>query len=152
MPDEMPRGSVFVSYSRDDIAPVTKLVRSLRANQIPVWVDKQRLRAGENFERTLEDAVKNRCSFFLSVVSNATESDPKRFVHRERKWAAQRHVDGFVFYIPVLIDELGSPRLEPPEFANIHCESLPGGAINSGFTTRLNRLMAEYRQAGQPRA
>jgi hypothetical protein len=152
MPDEMPRGAVFVSYSRDDQDAVTQLVRGLRGAQIPVWVDKQRLQAGENYERSLEFAVKNGCSFFLSVISRATEGDPTRFVHRERRWAAQRHVDGFVFYIPIVIDDTAQPTLEPEEFAKLHFDSLPGGVVTSAFATRLRRLVEEYRLAGQPRA
>lgn len=152
MPDEMPRGAVFVSYSRDDHDAVTQLVGGLRGAQVPVWVDKQRLQAGENYERSLEFAVKNGCSFFLSVISRATEDDPTRFVHRERRWAAQRHVDGFVFYIPVVIDDTKQPALEPPEFAKIHFESLPGGVVPSAFAARLRRLVEEYRLSGQPRA
>lgn len=152
MPDEMPRGAVFVSYSRDDHDAVTQLVRGLRGAQIPVWVDKQRLQAGENYERSLEFEVKNGCSFFLSVISRVTESDPKRFVHRERRWAAQRHVDGFVFYVPVVIDDTAQPAFEPEEFRKIHFDSLPGGVVTSAFATRLRRLVEEYRLAGQPRA
>jgi hypothetical protein len=152
MPDEMPRGAVFVSYSRDDHDAVTQLVRGLRGAQIPVWVDKQRLQAGEDYERSLEFTVKNRCSFFLSVISRATERDPTRFVHRERRWAAQRHVDGFVFYVPVIIDDTAQPALEPEKFAKIHFDSLPGGVVTSAFATRLRRLVEEYRLAGQPRA
>jgi TIR domain len=152
MPDEMPRGAVFVSYSRDDHDAVTQLVRGLRGAQIPVWVDKQRLQAGENYERSLEFTVKNVCSFFVSVISRATESDPTRFVHRERRWAAQRHVEGFVFYIPVIIDDTAQPAMEPEEFAKIHFDCLTGGAVTPAFATRLRRLVEEYRLAGQPRA
>lgn len=152
MPDEMPRGAVFVSYSRDDHDAVAQLVRGLRGAQIPVWVDKQRMQAGENFERSSEFAVKSGCSFFLSVISRATEGDPTRFVHRERRWAAQRHVDGFVFYIPIVIDDTAQPALEPTEFAKIHFDHLPGGVVTSTFATRLRRLVEEYRLAGQPRA
>jgi hypothetical protein len=150
--EEMPRGAVFVSYSRDDLEAVTRLVRGLRGAQIPVWVDKQRLRAGENYERSLEFIVKNGCSFFLSIVSRATETNPERFVHQERHWAAQRHVAGFVFYIPVIIDETAQPTREPAEFAKIHFERLPGGNITAVFAKRLRQLVEEYRLSGQPRA
>lgn len=153
MPEDMPRGAVFVSYSRDDLDAVRKLVGSLRTAQIPVWVDKQRLQAGENYERSLEFAVKNGCSFFLSCISQATEADPTRFVHRERKWAAQRHVDGFVFYLPVALDDIGGqPKLEPPEFSKIHFDRLPGGEVTPAFISRLQSLVAEWRLSGQPRA
>ena len=96
--------------------------------KFPAWIDKQRLRSGENYERQLEFAVKSGCSFFISLISKATESDPSRFVHHERKWAAQRHVDGFVFYLPVIIDDTEKPTLEPPEFSRYDIRSVPGRA------------------------
>jgi hypothetical protein len=74
MPDEMPRGAVFVSYSRDDREAVATLVRDLTAAQIPVWVDKQRLSAGENYERSTAFAVKKACIFFVYVRSSVTLS------------------------------------------------------------------------------
>ena len=152
MPVECPRGAVFISYSRDDQGSVARLVRGLRGAQIPVWVDQERLSAGENYERSLEFAVKSNCSFFLSVISQATEGNPARYVHRERRWAAQRHVEGFVFYVPVIIDDTAQPAAEPAEFARIQIERLPGGAVTGAFANRLSQLVEDYRAAGQPRA
>jgi len=151
MPDEMPRGAVFVSYSRDDREAVATLVRGLRAAHIPVWVDKQRLRPGENYERSLEFAIKNACRFFLSLISRATESNSSRFVHTERSWAAQRHVDGFVFYIPIVIDDTEKPKLEPTLFAKIHFDRLPKGVVTPEFVNHLRQWVDEYRVSGQPR-
>jgi hypothetical protein len=104
LPAEMPQGSVFISYSHDNSAEAIRLARDLAAAGVPVWLDKQRLEAGQNWHRGLEQAVKDACSFFISLVSAATEGDRSRFVHKERQWAASRHVDGFVFYIPVVLD------------------------------------------------
>ena len=151
MSDEMPAGAVFVSYSRDDREAIATLVRGLIAAQIPVWIDKQRLSAGENYERSLEFAVKRDCSFFLSVISRATESDATRFVHTERRWAAQRHVDGFVDYIPIVIDDTQKPMLEPPEFLKIHFDWLPNGVVTPAFANKLRKWVEQYRDSGQPR-
>ena len=149
--DDLPRGAVFISYSRDDLGSASRFAQGLLASQVPVWMDKGRITAGENYERSLEHAVKNDASFFISLISNATEQNPERYVHRERAWAAQRHVDGFVFYIPVLIEELSEVRQEPSIFEKIHRESMPGGRISSAFAQRMHKLIEEYRQSGQPR-
>lgn len=151
MSDELPRGTVFISYSRDDENAAVELSRGLMTAQVPVWLDRGRLSAGESYERKLEHAVKNDASFFIALISKATESDRERFVHRERAWASQRHVDGFVYYIPVLIDELVTVEHEPPQFAGIHREFLPGGRVTPSFAQRIQRLVAEYRVSGQPR-
>ena len=78
------------------------------------------------------------CSFFLSVISAATEGDANRYCHKERRWAAQRHVNGFVFYIPVVIDDTPEPTLEPPEFAEIHFDRLIRGVVTPSFAARLS--------------
>jgi TIR domain len=154
MPDTMPRSAVFLSYSRDDVTAVRELVRGLRAAQVPIWIDRQRLVAGANYRRSLEFEVKHQCSFFLSVISRASESDPNRFVHTERLWAAQRHVDGYVFYIPVVIDETLSqgwkPQLEPSVFSQIHFEHIPGGIVTAAFAIRLRRLIEDLEFTSRP--
>jgi hypothetical protein len=151
MASECPRGAVFISYSRDDQAAVANLVRGLRAAQVPVWLDKERVRVGENYERSVESVIKSKCSFFLSVISKATESDPARYVHQERRLAAERQMDGYVFYIPVIVDDTVQPKLEPTKFSKIHFQRLPGGKLVQPFASRVRQLVEEYRVAGQPR-
>lgn len=151
MGDDMPRGAVFISYSRDDLAAATELARGLMAAQVPVWMDKGRLSVGENYERSLEHAVKNDASFFISLISKATESNPDRYVHTERAWAAQRHVDGYVYYIPVLLEDLPKVEREPVEFTRTHRECLPGGRVTPAFAQCILRLVESYRTSGRPR-
>ncbi len=151
MGNDMPRGSVFISYSHDDRAAAIQLASGLTSARIPVWLDRKRLSAGENYERSLEHAVKNDASFFISLISEATELRPDRYVHKERAWAAERHVDGYVFYIPVLIEELNDVQQEPSVFSKIHREILPGGEISAPFARRLQDLVEEHRATGQPR-
>jgi hypothetical protein len=151
MADDIPKGAVFISYSRDDQAAAIELALGLIAAQVPVWLDKVRLSAGENYERGLENAVKNDASFFISLISKATESDQKRYVHRERLWASERQSDGFVFYIPVLIEDIKEVKQEPEKFSKIHRESLLNGKITSAFAKRMQLLIDEHRISGQPR-
>lgn len=153
LPADIPKDSVFISYAREDKDATLRLVNGLTEARVPVWLDLDRLEAGGNYERNLEGAVKDG-SFFISVISRNTESDPERYCHRERKWASQRHVDGFVFYIPVVIDDAAHPmpKLEPPDFSKIHYERLPGGEVTPGFASRMNKLCEEFRLSGRPRA
>ena len=152
MPAEIPRGAVFLSYSRDDLSAAVKLARALEAAGVPVWMDKLRLEAGASYERSLQHEVKDACSFFVSLISRATEADPARYVHRERAWAAQRHVDGFVFYVPLVLDldETTPPRLEPECFRQSHSERWNDATLGN-FVLRVRKLVDEFRSAGRPR-
>jgi len=153
MAREMPRGDIFLSYSRDDLAAARHLAMRLKENNIPVWMDTERLRLGENYENTLELTVRDSCSFFLALISPATESDQHRYVHKERAWAAQRHVDGFVFYLPLVLEGTPEPGHEPPCFREIHRETIArDGTPNNELIQRLRALMESWRSSGRPRA
>lgn len=151
-PEEMPRGSVFISYSRDDLDKAVQVGQALASAGVPVWLDKQRLQPGENYERSLEHAIKDSASFFLSLISRATESDPSRYVHKERAWAAQKHIDGFVYYIPLIVDDLPDPdvKLEPHCFEKTHRERLTPTSFPA-FVTRILSYVEQYRDSGRPR-
>jgi len=149
-PEDMPRNSVFVSYSRDDFDVTVRVAQALAAAGVPIWLDRQRLKVGENYDRSLEHAVKSDASFFLSIISKATESDATRYVHKERGWAAQKHVDGYVFYLPLVIDDTTVVKLEPPCFAHTDREHLSDETL-PGFVARVRQLVEEFRDSGRPR-
>jgi hypothetical protein len=151
LPDEMERGSVFISYSHDDLEATARLAAGLKAAGIPVWLDRQRLQAGGDWENALTGAVKRRASLFLSLISAATEAHPDRFVHQERKWASEVHVPGKIFYVPVLIDETATVAREPAVFSHLHRYSLPGGVVTDDFAALLLRYLGQYLQHGEVR-
>jgi hypothetical protein len=146
LPEDTPRGSVFISYAHRDSKAALTLAESLAAAQVPVWLDKDRLEVGDNYHRSMEYAVKNSCSFFISLISNATESNPTGYYHQERAWASERAVEGCVFYLPVIVDntEPGKVGQEPDKFYPLQCTCLPGGQLTVPFLNRMTRLMHDY--------
>lgn len=149
--DDMERGSVFISYSHDDIDAAALLATGLKATGIPVWLDRRRLNPGGDWEQALKRAVKSRASLFLSLISSNTEADGSRFVHEERKWAAEVHVPGEIFYIPVLIDDTPLGQREPEVFAHLHRWRLPGGGVTPEFASLLRGYLDQYQQEGEIR-
>jgi hypothetical protein len=151
LPDEMPRGSVFISYSHRDIDPTLKIARELASAGVPVWLDKHRLEAGDQYEARLQHAIKFDASFFISLISRNTEDDPTRYVHKERAWAAEKHVEGYVYYVPLVIDDVPQIKLEPACFAKIHRERLSDESLPR-FVRRMSQLMEQFRDSGYPRS
>jgi hypothetical protein len=151
IPDDMERGSVFLSYSRDDLAVVAPFAAALKAAGIPVWLDSKRLNTGNDWKLALQRAIKNRASLFLSLISKATERDDGRAVHDERNWAAERQVQGSIFYIPIIIDDTETPRMEPAVFGYIHRHKLPGATLTPELAALLRRYLDEYREHGEVR-
>ena len=151
IPDDMERGCIFLSYSRDDIEPAARLASGLKAAGIPVWLDKKKINPGGDWQQATKRAVKSRAALFLSLISAATERDPDRFAHQERAWAAEVHVPGEIFYIPVVIDDTRMPTREPEVFSGLHRYELPGGQMTPEFAARLRRYLDQYHQEGEIR-
>jgi hypothetical protein len=157
LPTEMPKDSVFISYASDNHAAAVVLGRALHSAGIPIWLDKGRLQAGQNYDAELEAAVRVHSSFFISLISAETEADTERirYVHKERDWAAGRHVDGFIYYIPVAIfpetPSVWRPAAEPECFSKIHYHKLPNGEATPDFIRYIRQLIETYRISGRPR-
>ncbi len=150
LPEEPVPGSVFISYSRDDMDAAATLAAGLANAGIPYWLDLQRIGGGTDWELKPLRAIKRESVLFLSLISRATEADPDRFVHKERQWAAERHIPGEVFYIPVVIDEaVDDPQREPEAFARLHRLSLPGGAVTPAFIARIQGYLDQYHREGK---
>src|SRR5690242_18660406 len=66
MPDTLI--SLFISYAHADSAFVDRLEADLHKQGFDPWVDRQRLKGGQRWRRTLQDAVK-RAQVLLIVLS-----------------------------------------------------------------------------------
>jgi hypothetical protein len=142
LPADMPNGAVFISYANEDLAVALNVARALHAEGVPIWIDRRHLRAGERYDEKLETAIKLRSSLFVSLVSQASESSPSRYVQTERRWAASRQGDlNEEFYLPVLVD-LRSPTdvtLEPESVQRRHFHNLASDGLST-FARRVREL------------
>jgi hypothetical protein len=121
LPDEMPRDAVFISYAKEDFPFAVNIARALHEAGVPIWIDRRNLQAGQHYHEKLEEWIRLRCSLFVAVVSPASEANNNRYVHNERRWAAERQGNlKAEFYIPCLY-RLSSPdtvRFEPDNVRN----------------------------------
>ncbi len=142
---EMPDNAVFISYAREDLAVVQRLKAALDAAGITTWFDFDRLEGGDDYDRKISANIA-RCSFFLPVVSAATQGRVEGYFRREWSYAVDRArniADGAVFILPVCIDEVTeADALVPERFKAVHFTRLPGGAPTPEFVQRLQSLFS----------
>jgi hypothetical protein len=123
---DIPCGAIFLSYCHADRVLTFRVAEKLQRHGCLVWLDRDRLAAGDHFENHLEDAVKKHCSLFLSLITPTTERRVESYFHRERRWAAERaqhFAPNEPFYIPFASEDAPlEPQREPREFATIHVE------------------------------
>jgi hypothetical protein len=145
---EMPENAVFISYAREDLAAVQKLKAGLDAAGITTWFDMDRLEGGDDYDLKIRSNIA-RCSFFLPVVSTATQRRHEGYFRREWNYAVDRTrgmADGAVFILPVCVDDTTeADAVAPEKFKAVHFSRLPGGEPPPEFVARLQQFFAARR-------
>lgn len=142
---EMPDNAVFVSYAREDLAAVQRLKAALDAAGVTTWFDMDRLEGGDDYDRKIQKNI-GRCSYFVPVVSAATERRLEAYFRREWSYALDRTrnmADDAIFILPVAIDAT-DPRgaRVPDKFKAVHITQAPGGEPPPEFVRRLKDLLS----------
>ncbi len=93
---------VFISYSRKDAAFVERLYADLKSNNINAWVDTYKISPGQNWDRTIHDALENASALILVISPDSMASQN---VHAEYLYALE--MDKPV--LPIVVREASIP-------------------------------------------
>jgi hypothetical protein len=141
---DMPDNAVFISYAREDLAAVQQIKAGLEAAGITTWFDIDRLEVGDDYDRKIQRNIA-RCSYFVPVVSAATQRRLEGYFRREWSYAIDRvrnMADGALFILPVSIDATSAAdALVPDKFKALHFSQLPAGRVPPEFAQRLSDFM-----------
>jgi hypothetical protein len=146
---EMPENAVFISYAREDVAAVREIKAELDAAGVTTWFDMDRLEAGDDYDRKIRQNIA-RCSYFIPVISAATQRRTEAYFRREWSYAIDRlrnMADGALFVLPVTVDATNAGEaIVPDRFRALHFNSLPGGVVPAEFAQRLKDFMTARSQ------
>jgi len=141
----MPENAVFISYAREDLPAVQRLKAGLDAAGIRTWFDLDRLEGGDDYDRKIQRNIA-RCSYFIPVISAATERRLEGFFRREWSYAMDRSrniAEGALFIVPVCIDDTNAVSAHVPDkFKALHITRLPGGEVTAEFTRHLKDFLS----------
>jgi hypothetical protein len=141
---EMPDNAVFISYAREDLPSVQRLKAGLDAAGIRTWFDLDRLEGGDDYDRKIQRNI-GRCSYFIPVVSAATERRLEGYFRREWSYAIDRArniAEGALFIVPVCIDDTNVVNAHVPEkFKALHITRLPAGEVSAEFARHLKDFL-----------
>jgi len=105
------RPSVFVSYASEDRKAAEEIASSLNQAGFNAWIDKRRLRPGDSWQKTIEDAI-DSSDFFVACLSRRSLKKRGTF-QRELRMAMEcaRNVPlDESYFIPVRLDDCPVPR------------------------------------------
>ncbi len=102
--------SVFLAYVQEDVRPVERLCDALEAHGFDPWIDRRRLLPGQNWPRSIEDAIE-ATDFVVACFSRHSVTKKGGF-QSEIRYAldcARRVPLDDIFLIPVRLDGCRMP-------------------------------------------
>ena len=121
---------VFLSHSSADAAAAKAVARLLRNASLPVWLDLDEIRPGDQWQPALEAALKASTHFVVLVGANGVQ----RWVDREVRYAVDRNTtDSNYRVIPLLgpgaNEDALPPFLKQHQYLRLDCREPDAGAI-----------------------
>ncbi len=134
---ESKRGSIFISYGRENLAAVERLCSAITSLGGDVWFDRSELSAGDEWEKKILPQIQRDVRLFVPVISRLTAEKTEGYVFREWREAFERSkkIIGRRFIVPVVVDadyQGDLHRYESltdsfPAFQQLHFGRAPGG-------------------------
>ena len=122
--------SVFISYSRHDKAFTEYLGAELRSRSAEVFIDYQRLKAG-NFVQQLGQEIEN-CDKFVLVISPRSVESP--WVQAEVGWALSKQK----IIVPLVLEDANLVNVFP--VASLESVDFRRWSVDGNVSTAIRRL------------
>ena len=102
----------FISYVREDSALVDKLSQALRENGVTVWLDRNDIRPGQDWQDAIRDAIE-KGAFFMACFSHNYLEKKKTHMNEELTLAVEtlrKMQTNQVWFIPVMLSNCDIPN------------------------------------------
>ena len=99
--------TIFISYDSKDLQIAEKIATKLQEHSLNVWMDRENLQGGHEWESTIKTVIEKEISFFLILISKSSLNN-KRFFKVEYELALERLAKGARDFtiIPVCVDDI----------------------------------------------
>jgi hypothetical protein len=138
---------IFLSYAREDSDAAFRVAEFLEAAGLTVWLDRSRIRHGEEWSDKIHQNIL-KCFLFIPLVSHNTQRRREGVFYEEWKCAeerARRMKADEIFLIPLPIDDTPIPL----RLGNKHYEVFPDGHLTPVFVSWIKTVLADSSQSGR---
>ncbi len=97
---------IFISYAREDGETAQKLYSDLVGNDLPAWLDKEKLDPGVRWKAAIRSEIDDS-GYFIALLSGHSV-DKRGYVQKELRQAIdilEEHPDHHIFIVPIRIDD-----------------------------------------------
>ena len=96
---------VFISYVREDAVAVRRLASDLKAQNVEVWLDRERLRPGVRWQAAIRQAIESG-AFFVACFSRHSLAKERSYMNEELTLAIgelRKRPHNQAWFLPVLL-------------------------------------------------
>jgi serine/threonine-protein kinase len=140
-----PSRAVFLSYASQDAPEAQRICDALRSGGVEVWFDKNELRGGDAWDRSIRQQILD-CALFMPIISGRSDARHEGYFRREWRLAVERAgdmSDRVAFLVPIVIDDTSESRADVPDrFRALQWTRLPGGETPPAFVERVQHLLS----------
>jgi TolB-like protein/Flp pilus assembly protein TadD len=140
-----PSRAVFLSYASQDTPAAQRICEALRSGGIEVWFDKNELRGGDAWDRSIRQQIHD-CALFMPIISGRSDARHEGYFRREWRLAVERAgdmSDRVAFLVPIVIDDTSESSADVPDrFRALQWTRLPGGETPPTFVERVQHLLS----------
>lgn len=140
-----PSRAVFVSYASEDAEAAERIANALTAAGIEVWLDRNALRGGDEWDRKIRREIRD-CALFVPIISANSEARQEGYFRLEWNLADQRtHMmaRSRTFIVPIAIGAMRESTSDVPEsFQRVQWTRLSDVVTPPVFADRIRRLLA----------
>ena len=104
----------FVSYVHEDKEIVERLCSELREKGVALWLDREKILAGEPWRVAIRKAIRDG-TFFIACLSQSSQSKRRSYMNEELVLAIEEirlRPAERIWFIPVLLEPIEIPELE----------------------------------------
>ena len=145
--------AVFLSYSSQDAEAARRIRDALDAVGLEVWFDKNELRGGDAWDKSIRKQIKE-CALFVPIISANTNARSEGYFRLEWKLAVDRShlmADDQAFLLPVAIDDtLEASARVPDRFRELQWSRPFGNETPQAFAERALRLLSDRAPSASP--
>ena len=138
--------AIFISYASEDAETARAVATALQQAKLDVWLDRDQLMAGDDFERRIEENI-GRSGLFLPILSQRSAIRGPRFFRLEWKHALRRADllgPSIKSIFPVVIDDLAyTNEAIDSALRQLHWFSLRGG-LTAEFVDAVKKHYIEH--------
>jgi TIR domain/SIR2-like domain len=121
--------TVFICHAHEDAAFAEGVCAGLRENNINVWLDKDSLRGGDEWDRAIERTLEEEVQYVVVLQSAGLKAKEIGYVNKEINLAIQRQAyfrPPRIFLIPTIIDSSENRLDELTQFQSVDLTSNEG--------------------------